>query len=241
MPVLRTLNETGIERFRQFLRKIRRGEAVPSPAFAFDDTCALPVDATLRVEHKPFTSKYELAGYLHGVLRPIDRADLLEDVGLWSWLALFYIDELAPAGADGRRRPREDYHYILVSRGERASGWYVNRHLLAGPFGLFRRHGLNARVLLSGKPHEHGKFVYDLAWRADLISNRGLVEAVDRLYFDVSTNRPKRGATTDSNPGNLRRFIAVLQQLDFNFDLQGMTAEQILGLLPAEFDRWRTS
>ncbi len=240
MPVVRTLNQKGIEHFRQFLQLIRRGEAVKSPAFTFDDTCALPVNGNLHVEPKAFGSKYEMAFYLHEALGRIDRPDILEDAGLWSWLALFYIDELSPEDSEGRRRPREDYHYVLVtSSDDHSPGWARTRHLLAGPYSLFRRHGRSARVLLSGKPHEHGKFVYDLAWRSDLISNRGLVEAVERLYFDSKAGRPKRGATTDSNPGNLRRFIAVLQQLDFNYDLQGMTAKQILELLPSEFDRWQ--
>jgi len=40
-------------------------------------------------------------------------------------------------------------------------------------------------------------------------------------------------------PGNLRRLIAVIQQLDFNYDLYGMRAGEILQLLPPEFDAWR--
>ncbi|MEO8217667.1 MAG: hypothetical protein ABI718_11350 [Acidobacteriota bacterium] len=238
MPVLRSLNETGIERFRQFLRLVRGGQSVSSPAFTFDDICALPVSATIRVEQKQFATKFEMTAYLQRVLEKVDRPDLLEDAGLWSWLALFYFDLIAPERG-GQRRPREDYHYILVSGGDRASGWYLNRHLIAGPWELFRRHGIHSRVLLSGSPDEHGKFMYDLAWRTDLVSNRGLLEAVDRLYFDEEANRPKRGATSRTIPGNLRRLIAVLQQLDFNFDLQGMTAQRILELLPPEFDRWK--
>jgi hypothetical protein len=33
--------------------------------------------------------------------------------------------------------------------------------------------------------------------------------------------------------------IAVIQQLDFNYDLYGMHAAEILQLLPTEFDAWR--
>jgi hypothetical protein len=240
MPVVRRLNEAGIENFRKFLKMIRRGDQVTeSPAFTFADTSAVPVDMSVRIDQKKFGTKYELAAYLHDKLRPLERPELLEDVGLWSWLALFYIDQLAPVRPDGRRQPREDYHYILAARGEHAEGRYVNRHLVAGPFALFRYHGLNARVLLASEPHQHGEFIFDLAWRTDLISNRALVEAIDRLYFDPKRNAPKRGATTRTNPGNLRRLITVVQQLDFNYDLQGMTAEEILELLPKEFDQWR--
>jgi len=40
-------------------------------------------------------------------------------------------------------------------------------------------------------------------------------------------------------PGTLYRFIDVIQQLDLTYDLYSMNGEEILGLLPPEFDRWR--
>ncbi|HYM60735.1 MAG TPA: hypothetical protein VEZ11_07570, partial [Thermoanaerobaculia bacterium] len=133
-----------------------------------------------------------------------------------------------------RRTPREDYHYIPLR-----SGWQSDRHLLAGPVKLYQMHGRKARLLLHPAVHQHGTFVYDLGFRRDLITNRGLIEAIDILYWNPKTNRPKRGATTPSNPGNLRRLISVIQQLDLNYDLYGMTALEILALLPPEFDAWR--
>lgn len=62
---------------------------------------------------------------------------------------------------------------------------------------------------------------------------------MDLLYWDPKRRRPKRAATTTTNPGNLRPLITVVQQLDFNYDLYGMRAEEILRLLPGEFDGWR--
>ena len=75
-------------------------------------------------------------------------------------------------------------------------------------------------------------------WR-DLITNRGLISAIDQLYWNEKTRRPKRGATTMSRPGNLRRLIAVIEQLELNYDLFGMSAAEILALLPPEFDVWK--
>lgn len=75
----------------------------------------------------------------------------------------------------------------------------------------------------------------------ELISNRNVIEAVDRLYVSVRPEgaMPKRGATTRTRPGNLRRLIAVLQQLDLTYDLYATPADKILDLLPPEFDRWK--
>ena len=99
-------------------------------------------------------------------------------------------------------------------------------------------HGERARLLLHPAVHQHGTFIYDLSFHRDLITNRGLIAAIDLLYWNPRTKRPKRGATTTTRPGNLRRLIAVLQQLDLNYDLYGMRAAEILDLLPNEFAAW---
>ena len=233
MTKLRTLNARGIEEFRGFLQQIRQGaEFRANPAILYIDDYSSRPAQTIDIEQRTFGSKFEAAAYLERVL--VEAPASMEDVGLWSWLALFYFDQLSPVDGEGKRRPREDYHYI-PSHG----GWHQDRHLLAGPYKLFAMHRQNARLLLHPPVHQHGAFVYDLGFRRDLITNKGLIAAIDLLYWDAKRNRPKRGATTASRPGNLRRLITVVQQLDFNYDLYGMRAEEILRLLPPEFDAWR--
>lgn len=236
MTKLRRLNARGIEELRGFLQQIRDGaEFRANPAILYIDDYSTRLSRTIEIEPRTFASKFEAAEYLATVLADLPAAD--QDAGLWSWLALFYFDQLSPVDAHGQRRPREDYHYIPSTE----SGWHRDRHLLAAPYRLFTMHGGNARLLLHPAVHQHGAFVYDLGFRRDLITNRGLIEAIDLLYWDPRRNAPKRGATTTSRPGNLRRLITVVQQLDFNYDLYGMRAEEILQLLPPEFDAWRSS
>jgi hypothetical protein len=230
---LRALNAKGIMEFRRFLQQIREGaEFLGSPAVLFVEDYSPRLERAIDVETRTFASKFEAAAYLGGVLSDVPASS--EDVGLWSWLALFYFDQLSPVDGEGRRRPREDYHYIPSD-----DGWKRDRHLLAGPFKLFTMHRQNARLLLHPPVHQHGAFIYNLGFRRELITNRGLIEAIDLLYWDVKRKGPKSGATSDNRPGNLRRLITVVQQLDFNYDLHGMRAHEILQLLPAEFDGWR--
>jgi len=59
------------------------------------------------------------------------------------------------------------------------------------------------------------------------------------LYFDRKTAKPKRGSLMKNSPGTLYRFIDVVQQLHLTYDLYSMTGEEVLDLLPSEFDRWR--
>lgn len=233
MTALRKLNGKGVAAFREYLRGIRAGiEFQSNPALLFVDEYSMPVTPRIDLASRRFARKLDAAAYLAGVLQPIESPALPADVALWSWLALFYFDQLSPLGSDGKRRPREDYHYIP---GEQRGH---ERHLLAGPYRLFRMHGEYARVLLHSAVHQHGQFMYDLGYRRDFLTNRGLVQAIDHLYWNPRTKRPKRGATTSSRPGNLRRLIEVLQQLELNYDLHGMSASEILALLPREFETW---
>jgi hypothetical protein len=234
MTALRKLTAKGVAAFRDHLREIRAGvEFQSNPALLYVDEYSTAVVPRIEIAAKRFARKIDLAVHLADVLRPIDTPALTADTGLWSWLALFYFDQIAPVGADGKRRPREDYHYIPDDhhRGH-------ERHLLAGPYRLHRIHGEHARVLLHPPVHQHGRFVYDLGYRRDFLTNRGLIEAIDRLYWNPRTHRPKPGAGSD-RAGSLRRLIAVLQQLELNYDLYGMNASEILALLPREFDVWR--
>ena len=235
MTALRKLNARGIAAFREYLRSIRAGSEFQSnPALLYVDEFSSPIQPRIEIAPRRFSSKLDAAVYLNNALQPVEAPGLTSDAGLWAWLALYYFDQLSPIGADGKRRPREDYHYITGGAGS----WVHERHLLAGPYRIYRMHGERARLLLHPAVHQHGTFIYDLSFHRDLITNRGLLTAIDMLYWNPRTKRPKRGATTSTRPGNLRRLIAVLQQLDLNYDLYGMRAAEILSLLPDEFTAW---
>jgi hypothetical protein len=232
VTALRKLNAKGISAFREYLASIRAGaEFQTSPALLYVDDFSTAVRPRIEIERRTLKTKLDAATYLTTVLEPIESPSLTGDAGLWSWLALFFFDQLAPLRADGKRRPREDYHYVPSDR-------RPERHLLAGAYKLYKLHGEHARVLLHPAVHQHGRFIFDLDYRRDLLTNRGLIEVVDRLYWNGRTRRPKRGAASDDRPGSLRRLIAVAQQLDLNYDLYGMNADEMLSLLPDEFDGW---
>ena len=157
------------------------------------------------------------------------------DVGLWSWLSLFYFDQVCPPRPDGTRAPGRDYRHILEPTYR-----YGHRHLLGGPHLVYRLHGEQAALLLCTKLYQENTFHHELASRQAFISNPAIIRAANLLYLEPRTQRPKRGAQDPKRtPGTLRRFIDVLQQLDLNYDLYSMSGEALVGLLPAEFDEWK--
>jgi len=150
--------------------------------------------------------------------------DVDHNVGLWSWLALFYFDELCPPDASGQRQVREDARYIP------GTGWRrYYRHLLAAPLRVYRSHGDNAGLLLLDPVDKLGDIWEQLASRQEIITNLGILGTATLLYLDTKKDRPKRGAaSTKRKPGTLRRFVDLIQQLDLTYDLYSMQPTEIL-------------
>ncbi len=233
---VRALTTLGMERFRAQLERLRKGTHSEPPSELLEGggyTTELPVE--IAIEPREFGSRLELAKYLVDRLGGLDANTAERIPGLWAWLSLYFFEQVCPVGSDGLRRPGRDYRHIPES-GYR----HRLRHLLYGPYLVYRRHGDVARLLLTGPVHTESGVYHEIASRQDLIANPGVLEAASELYFDSRRNAPKIGAhTTKPQPGTVRRFVRVLQQLDLTYDIYGLRGEQILELLPGEFDAWR--
>lgn len=235
--VVRAFNASGIELFRAALDELRSGSRADLPQELLDDTShsgALE-EETIEIEWQSFGSRLEIARYLCERFSKLPQHDLDRNRGLWAWLSAFHFDAVCPKRVDGLRRPGRDYRHI-----PEAGYRFQYRHLLFGPYQLYRRHGDACELLLSGPPHTESALYHEIASRLDSVANRGVIEATHALYFDASKGVAKRGAQ-DGKPsaGTIRRLVHVLQQLDLTFDIYGMSGVQILELLPKEFDVWR--
>ncbi len=234
--LLRALNTTGIERFQGYLTDLRDGTPGDPPWELLEEmgcTAELPVD--MMIEPPNFPNRLALGEYLCDVLAPLRPEETDRNTGLWAWLSLFLFDQVCPTGKHPIRRPGSDYRHI-PDFGYRTR----HRHLLYGPYQVYRRHGHSSILLLSGPVHSESRIYHDIAGRQDLIANRGVVEATAMLYLDRARGVPKQGAQAETaSPGTIRRFVRVLQQLDVNYDIYGMSGKDIVTLLPSEFDAWR--
>jgi hypothetical protein len=235
--LVRALNSTGIERFRAYLARLRSG-APSDPPWELLEEAAYTTELTVEVmvERREFASRLDVGKYLCEVLGALPPEDTDRNKGLWAWMSLFFFDQVCPAGKDGIRRPGQDYRHVPDF-----SYRYRHRHLLYGPYQVYRRHGTDSVLLLSGPPYSESTIYHEIASRQDLIANKGVVGAALILYFDPNRAAPKQGSQEKQvRPGTIRRFVRVLQQLDVTYDIYGMSNKQILELLPREFDPWRT-
>lgn len=234
---VRALNGAGIDRFRAYLELARTGAPEDPPRnLLVDPTCTEELSAEVQVEPVRFASRWGAGEYLWQKLAPLPPEEVEANRGLWAWLALFFIDQIAPRRPDGTRRPGRDYRLVPDFDFR-----HRYRHLLFGPFAVYRRHRGHAILLLSGPLHAEPALYPEITSRQDLIASRGAIEALNALYLDRSRGLPKRGAQAPGeHPGTLRRFVRVLQQLDLTYDIYGMPGSAIVDLLPPEFAVWRS-
>lgn len=235
---LHRFNDEGIRRFEQFLDALSGdpATAVPTGLLA-DSVCVVPVPLGPEVVARQFGTRMEAARYLDNMLSSVTDYDVDRDAGLWAWLTLFYFDQVCPRDGHGRRKVGERARYVPAV----TSYQKYYRHLLAGPYRVFRTHRSNpdrALVLLCGPLHKPGEIVEQIVARQEVITNPHAVEVATTIYFDPSTGSFKRGAAGKGG-GSARRFADILNQFDVTWDLYWISAAGILAKLPREFDRFR--
>jgi hypothetical protein len=154
------------------------------------------------------------------------------DAGLWDWLSLFYIDELAPRGADGTRDMKQVYRYTLELRNRLWS-----RHVLRMSWMTVMDHGEAARVMLALPVTKQSEVLEQLAGQQEVFGAKPVVEAADRLYWDTRSGVLKKGAQGKGG-GTPRRLVRFMRQFRRTYDPPAMTVEQLLASLPREFEKW---
>jgi hypothetical protein len=241
MPLLRKLTPEGIKLLEQYVSELVEKPQAPVPVHALNTPgTSSDIPVSLHIESKQFQSRMNAAAYLYSLLSKPEAAGLERDRGIWAWLTLFYFDQLCPIGKDGRRKLREAARYIPSGHAFR---YY--RHLLAGPYLIYKAYRddpSKAAIILCSSLDTITDYTEQLASRQDIVQNRAAIEAATSLYLNTKTGQPKKGAAPNKHqPGTLRRFVDIINQLDPTWDLYSMTAPQLNGKLPGEFDAFRST
>ncbi len=235
---LRRFTNDGVAAFANYRARLALEPSLPPPLQMLEDpalTETIPAD--IDVPKASFASRMEVGRFLNELLERAAIPLPERDRGLWTWLALFYFDEVCPADGNGNRDPQDEARLLpLLDNHQR-----FYRHLLLGPFLIVRAHRDNperAIAMLCNPLWKPGEIAEQLASRKELVTNRGVADLATRLYYDPTKKSFKRGAGS-SVKGAARRLAALLNQLDLTFYLYGMSTEELLALLPKEFDRFR--
>jgi hypothetical protein len=235
---LRRFNEAGLALMDAFLDSLTTDTPDEWPEDLLTDATATElVEPEAIVEQNEWATRFDAAEYLNAQLADAGFEKIELDIGIWTWLSMFYFEQLCPADNHGNRKPGERARWIPATGNFRK--YY--RHLLAGPFRIYRAHRDNperARVLLCTPPHSPGDIAEQLASRQEIVTNAGIIGAATRLYVSDETGKPKRGAAGRSG-GSARRLADVLNQFDMTWDLYSMSSDAVVGMLPGEFDKFQ--
>lgn len=235
---LHRFTDHGLAAFADYLNTLTKVPNAPVPGGLL--TAPQNVDIVspgVDIESRVFANRMEAAVYLDSMLSRLSSSDIQRDVNLWSWLTLFYFDQVCPSRANGDRIVGAQ-RAKWIPEVEESRRFY--RHAVLGPYLAYRAHRdspARASVLLSDPMHITTSEAFRLFIETTFINMKGPVELATEFYFNPATRKLRRGAGT-KRAGGLRRYIGVLQQLDVTFDLHRLGATQLKRLLPSEFDKW---
>lgn len=237
----RRFNKEGMRRFESFIQAYRRGDDYPPDEILFSES--LGSDAGLSgfdPGEVSLESRLEFAVSIDKFLRKcrIEKGDLVAPE-LWAWLTVALFGRLK---------------LLKGNKSGELAVWYPQsawrrfyRHVLYGPWRVYRLHtrepGL-VEPLLHGKVTTHGEFYEQIAAYQDLVQSPGVLGAARALYWDEASGTLKSGhaikGAGGKATGSVRRFSAVVQQFALTWDIIDISAEELLGLLPEEFDKWKS-
>lgn len=234
---LSRFNVEGIEAFRKFLDSLRTNPLLTPPFELLTDSSYSNEIARVEVHSINFKTRLAAGEWLLTTLDHPDISGLAKDIGLWSWLSLLHFNSVCPADPKGERHPGHLARHIPeVTNFQR---YY--RHLLLGPWSIVRAYRdapETALCVLCQPLDSPGDIVEQLASRVERITNRALISAATKLYVDPITHLPRRGSGGKSQ-GGPRRLTTVCDQYDVTYDLYTINADELIGMLPKEFNRFR--
>lgn len=182
------------------------------------------------IEPLAFETRREAHEYLAPRLRPISHR-VADHPGFWSWLGMFCFDATAPRlGGEFALSPRDEA-FVIYDEGQSFRRRYV--HYLWTAWRLGEQHP-QADFLLDQPLQAMGDIADRVFSYSRIFNSPGVTGLILDLYTEGSRQKRKFGR----GRGGLRHLIRTLDQLECTYDVYGMTAAALRGILPADFRHW---
>ncbi|MFZ1528224.1 MAG: hypothetical protein WAT19_05720 [Ferruginibacter sp.] len=231
----RTFNDEGLNEFERIIGEIRNGNMKEIPeTLLYNEQFSEIHEPLITIEKVDYKNKNELVPWLVNQLNLRNNKHLYFDKGLWSWLAAFYFNSICPADGNGKRKVNESAFYILKDP-KNYTKYY--RHLLAYPCRIYSELGDSSKIFLIGTFQKRGEITEQFGAYQEIALNKGILDAANILYWDDIAKNLKRGAAGKSG-GSARRLVRVIRQYQMTYDLNSMKGDEIVALLPLEFNKW---
>jgi hypothetical protein len=258
--VVRALNNRGLKKFREYIKKTRLNEvksrkALPYPKTILNDSKYLTRD-TYNVEIDPdekFSCRYELGRYIFSLFETAGQKAQYGNAGLWAWLALAYYPELQNTKERSKTSPitQGPDHFVPAEwekpDGDKGSEY---RHSVRSFFFLVEKFGEDAKFFASRQGvSSFGDVAEQMLSDRKIMSSPKLTDLIFGLYKD-SDGYAKVGTTARRDTtaaakvkksligyGKLRRLTDdYLPRMHLTYDIGDMDAQAIIAVAGKEFE-----
>jgi hypothetical protein len=187
-------------------------------------------------EIKAFKNSYELAKSVNLALSDynfyeVDKADV------WDWIAMILFDQIF---VPGKIRGASPYRYAV-----NINDFFTSfRHLIRGPCWAENQFKENSKIFTHTKAYQQNDWLEQFIKVSFLREMKVMGKVCSELYFDFEKNEaiPGTSKTTVSNPdkpGIFPRLRNKLSQFNKVKYLWGMEADEIIKMLPKEFNNYK--
>lgn len=225
-------NDAGMNRFQEVFLGGLSEDSLPAQSPTF----AEPLAGTREFLVRNHDTAKQLAQSVRNALGAISVQAVVADLGLWAWLTFVLRDVLFPKVVEGRRQVGELHTWWPSPPGDFQK---AQRHRVRMPVLLLDTLGNDADHLLCRSPGVGTEIREQLTSQQDMF-HRTFQRVARRLYCDDESGDLKRGAG-GAGAGSPRRLARIRRQFDVTWDLYDLTPDQLMAMLPREFDRFKPS
>jgi len=185
---------------------------------------------------KSFDNSYELAKSINIALSEynfyeIDRSEV------WDWIAMILFDQIF---VPGKIRGASPYRYVV-----NINDFFTSfRHLIRGPCWAENQFKENSKIFTHTKPYQQNDWLEQFIKVSFLREMKVMGQVCSELYFDYKKNEAIQGTSKapgndPDKPGIFPRLRNKLSQFNKVKYLWGMNAEEIIKMLPKEFNNYK--
>ncbi len=179
-------------------------------------------------------SRRDVAVYLNPIIEKLTEfKDIRFDPGVWSWLGMFLLYETVPLNSNNFIDINDTKHERFVVDIDRPR--LLQHHYLWRSWWLLRVHP-GADFLLDQRLVTRDRIARAIFDYPRIFNSTGVVDLILRLY---TTDKGIK-SNINRGPGGLDHLLRSLLQYGRIYDVYGMTADDLLCILPSEFLEWDT-
>jgi hypothetical protein len=184
---------------------------------------------------KNYKNSYEMALSINNCLAEYSFKEI--DVPeVWNWLAMQLFEQIF---VPGKIRGASQYRYITEE------DFFLSfRHLVRGPCWAVNQFGENAKIFTCTETYVQNDFLEQFIKISHLRENKAMGEVVMKLYYDYKRDRAMEGTSKYpgknlTKPGIFPRLRDKTYQFNRVMYLWGMSADEIIKMLPKEFNTYK--